>query len=534
MDMHKSAWSWLLWLGCSVVAVGCGHSGAGIIHDQRTSRLFDRAAAPEGTIHWEVVDRFRLVNQTGGTRELFRRYESYYETVYAQINDQGMLPTWWDAIAAKYRNGYVRFDTWKVRLTAPFKGQCEWTIAGTVRTDACESYEVEVGKGETPVRARSADGALAEGTVQPRDVLIASLGDSYASGEGVPDVRGGWFSSSIWMDERCHRSLFSGPGLATLMYAAVNPHVSVTHLTFACSGAEVKTGILQPYAGAAPGKHRIPLPSQIDALQAALEGTGRTPDILTFSGGGNDIGFADIVMAATVSDETKLAVAIQRHVPVGEKSVRSALPLVQCALSNAGISPSSTTLLMTEYPNPTNLLMEKLAQTDSDVRNACGSKDSGTISFPPGLTKWMVDIKKEELDLIRQRVASPLQELLREMSARLGATLVTGIDEDFNQHGYCAPGLNLATGHVRWLNTVRDSSNVTGGLTGSMHPNIRGQDSIARHLLEHIVDTECRTGRIAATDPVHASLCNGTAWQENLPGYRKTQGATPPPPAEAP
>ena len=541
LDMHKSAWSWILWLGCSVLAAGCGHSGAGTIHDRHTAALFNNAAAPEGSIRWEVVDRFRLVNQPGGTRELFRRYESYYETVYAQINDQGMLPTWWDAIAARYRDGYVKFDRWKVRLTAPFKGKCEWTIAGAVKTDTCEGHEVEVGKDGTQVSVRPVDGAsLVEATVQPRDVLIASLGDSYAAGEGVPDLRGNWKvfpvwkESPVWMDERCHRSLFSAPGLATLMYAAVNPHVSVTHLTFACSGAEVKTGILQPYVGAAPGKHRFPLPSQIDALQAALEGTGRTPDILTFSGGGNDIGFADVVLAATLSDETKLALTIQRHVPVGEKSVRSALPLVQCALDNAGISPSRTTVLMTEYPNPTNLLKEKLAQTDSDVLNACGGKGNGTISFPPGLLTWMANVKKEELELITNRVASPLQNLLRTMSTQLGATLITGIDEDFRQHGFCAPGLNLATGHVRWVNTVRDSSNVVGGLSGSMHPNIRGQDSIARHLLEGIIRAECDSKRIAETDPVHASLCTGTAWKDRLPGYLKTQGATSPPSAMNP
>jgi hypothetical protein len=536
MDMHKFAWSWLSWLGCCFAAVGCGHSGAGTVHDELTATLLDKAAAPENALRWEVVDRFRLVKQPGGTRELFRRYESYYETVYAQINNQGMLDTWWDDIAARYRPGYLKVDTWKVRLAAPFQGDCEWSIAGAVKNWACEGYEVEVGRDATPVRVRQVDGSsFVEGTVQPRDVLIATLGDSYASGEGVPDLRSTWYSSPVWMDRRCHRSLFSGPGLATLMYAALNPHVSVTHLTFACSGAEVKTGILQPYMGADPGKHRLPLPSQIDALQTALEEAGRTPDILTFSGGGNDIGFADIVMEATLSGETKLKLAIQRHVPVGEKSVRSALPLVQCALSNAGISPSRTTVLLTEYPNPTNLLVEeKLEEEDSDLRNYCGASGEGSISFTPGIVKKVLDVNRKELDLIQQRVATPLHQLLQTMKSRLEARFVTGIDEDFRQHGYCAYGLNLATGHVRWINTVRDSANVTGGLKGAMHPNIRGQDSIARHLLERIIETECHTGRISETEPFHESLCNGTDWQKNLPGYRKTQGMAKPPAPTAP
>lgn len=54
----------------------------------------------------------------------------------------------------------------------------------------------------------------------PKNRVWFSLGDSYASGEGNPDVaithEGNDFSDALasgrlWMDERCHRSIWAGP-----------------------------------------------------------------------------------------------------------------------------------------------------------------------------------------------------------------------------------------------------------------------------------------------------------------------------------
>jgi hypothetical protein len=382
------------------MAMGCAGPKAFERHDQKTRALFDAQTTPaQGTIHWEVLNRFRLLKQdeseSGGptseseqdpTRELFYRYESYHETVQTQVN-KPLLPTWWDVEKGQYAKGYLEPSHWRVRLTAPFAGnRCEWTIGAEspVPDKPCSGFEARVRKGEPKVSVRSQEtGESAQGLVQPRDVLIASLGDSYASGEGVPDMRRyhGWkfwnWVDAQWMDKTCHRSLFSGPGLAALMYAAINPHVSVTHVTFACSGAELKAGILHPYAGAEPKRRGTLLPSQIEALQAALAGTGRTPDFLTLSAGGNDVGFADIVSVAVFDGKEEVRKTIAERVLPGAESVRAALPVVRCALATAGVEPSRTTVLLTEYPDPTRLLRLEaaIATATPKQRSECGGRD---------------------------------------------------------------------------------------------------------------------------------------------------------------
>src|SRR2546422_5770786 len=48
----------------------------------------------------------------------------------------------------------------------------------------------------------------------PSGCLFVSVGDSLASGEGNPDVFGGFLSEPTWEDKRCHRSTRAGPALA--------------------------------------------------------------------------------------------------------------------------------------------------------------------------------------------------------------------------------------------------------------------------------------------------------------------------------
>jgi hypothetical protein len=489
-------------------------------------------------IVWEVVDRFRLVSDPGGTEQLFRRFESYFNTVNTQINNEGMLGTHWNASAAQYRDGYLNVETWKVKLSYPDPGTCEWRVR---RHDAvqgpCAAHVVEVPRGETEVEVRLGNGATHQTSVQPRDVLIASLGDSYASGEGVPDLRksGGaafWrWADAKWMDERCHRSLFSAPGLAALMYARINPHVSVTHLTFACSGAELNKGIVEGYAGAIPPKSGPDLRPQVKELRDALSKAKRTPDFLTVSAGGNDIGFADIVSAAAKGNIQDVMKVIVARVKPGLQTVDTYSQALRKELDSAGISPERTKILLPEYPNPTNLWRLPPGTEGSSeemFRDDC-APGKGRITFLP--SAWVIgkvwQIEKRELDRINADVAAPLKDMTSRLAAALGAVKVDGIDEEFKLHGYCAPGLYTPNGTVRWINTVRDSFRMMGQKLGAMHPNIRGQASIARHLFEHIRDTECAPGRISERDPVYAKLCLGTSWRAELPGFEPEEEPLP-------
>jgi hypothetical protein len=61
-------------------------------------------------------------------------------------------------------------------------------------------------------------------TIQVKDYFIVSIGDSYGSDQGNPDIEQevfpgpfgfGWVlqSEALWQDERCHRSANAAPGL---------------------------------------------------------------------------------------------------------------------------------------------------------------------------------------------------------------------------------------------------------------------------------------------------------------------------------
>jgi hypothetical protein len=96
-------------------------------------------------------------------------------------------------------------------------------------------------------------------TVNPRDYLVVSMGDSYGSGEGNPDVAQKFATDPIfghqlpwiqrgprWEDKRCHRSAKAGPAQAALQMEGADPHSSVTFLSFACSGANVEATSWDP------------------------------------------------------------------------------------------------------------------------------------------------------------------------------------------------------------------------------------------------------------------------------------------------
>ena len=120
--------------------------------------------------------------------------------------------------------------------------------------------------------------------IQVRDILIAGLGDSIASGEGNPDraieLSSGGFcfrsylggseyyrpgrarfqgdkscgsSSGLapwqrfnaqWSNAACHRSLYSYQTRAALALAVRHPHIAVTFLPLACTGATIDRGLL--------------------------------------------------------------------------------------------------------------------------------------------------------------------------------------------------------------------------------------------------------------------------------------------------
>jgi hypothetical protein len=151
---------------------------------------------------------------------------------------------------------------------------------------------------------------IAETAAQVRDLFVVGIGDSFASGEGNPDVPvrfspdrtadygigsgktalsgyparvGDWSQigdkkfieeNARWHDQACHRSLYSHHLRAALQLAVEDPHRAVTFVGFACSGAETTFGLFLPYRGNEWVPHPPDLPQISAVADAQCAGTG--------------------------------------------------------------------------------------------------------------------------------------------------------------------------------------------------------------------------------------------------------------------
>ncbi|MGE0856684.1 MAG: hypothetical protein AB7L18_11410, partial [Hyphomicrobiaceae bacterium] len=207
-----------------------------------------------------------------------------------------------------------------------------------------------------------------------KDLLIVGMGDSFASGEGNPDIPvrfsreraatygnpkkeasaaglpariGSWRNigddafiseNARWVDQACHRSLYSQQLRAALQLAIEAPQRAVTFVGLACSGAEITDGLFLRYKG----NEWVPNPPELSQVSAAARAQcadheaepqdlpeayhikGAVPelgglvlwkcraedarkiDLLFVSIGGNDIGFARLLANAILTDKSKL------------------------------------------------------------------------------------------------------------------------------------------------------------------------------------------------------------------------------------
>ena len=153
-----------------------------------------------------------------------------------------------------------------------------------------------------------------------RDLLIVSIGDSNASGEGNPHVNqvGGLRpADDVWFDRRCHRSAFSGHARAAASIEAADPHTAVTFISFACSGAEIFDGLIYDYYGIELPDNALttPLDPQLisimehlcvtDWMEPGCIGNPRQVDSLFMSIGINDVGFSGLLTSCMGKEELK-------------------------------------------------------------------------------------------------------------------------------------------------------------------------------------------------------------------------------------
>ncbi len=212
---------------------------------------------------------------------------------------------------------------------------------------------VEVSSGPETPRQISTEIAV-------RDIFIAGLGDSIASGEGNPDraialaeegfcfrsylgTAGGQYyrpsragfkggraceapdtlaawqrQSALWFNSACHRSLYSYQTRTALALAVRYRHIAVTYLPLACTGATINDGLFAVQrarecpptksAGNCQGAVNAQLSELREAVAAAKRRQpDRKLDLILLSVGANDINFSGLVADVIVDTPTERA-----------------------------------------------------------------------------------------------------------------------------------------------------------------------------------------------------------------------------------
>ena len=260
----------------------------------------------------------------------------------------------------------------KISGPLPQGATCAWNFddgEGALRqlnADCDQEVRLRARAGRTTVA--TVDIPLGDGTAQRvateiavRDVLIAGLGDSIAAGEGNPDravelegsfcfkrFLGGGASQyyrpgragygddrscengpsspneardwarhgARWMGPPCHRSLYSYQVRTALALAIEQPHIAVTLIPLACTGATIDAGMfggqrsddcpwvlgIDSCSGTSPAQL-----SELKDIMAAVrrQDAKRNLDLVLLTVGANDVNFAGLVGNVIVNATTE-------------------------------------------------------------------------------------------------------------------------------------------------------------------------------------------------------------------------------------
>ncbi len=366
-------------------------------------------------------------------------------------------------------------------------GEYRWSVDGRAATPtrlgACRFEYAAPRPGRYRVALDAEVGArelTEEQAVLVRDLLIVSVGDSVASGEGVPDLPG--LGDAAWQSRRCHRSAKAGPADAARLLEEDDSRTTVTFVHLACSGATVPAGLLGGYRGVEPPEGRSPLPAQVAVLNR-IEAR-RPVDAVLVSIGANDIHFGDIVRFCLLHPAEN---CFDEPLPpkYGGDGVKSASEVI--AESVAGLERRYDELdaaISPEIPRNRIHVVEYFDPTRDSDGSPCESI-LGTIRAP-------------ELKLAETEMLGPLNEALAAAAKKHGWGEVTGIAAAFRDHGYCADDT--------WITTLHRSAFDLGGgsllgrVLGMMHPNERGYTATGNRIAAAL-EPELLPGQVLPAHP---------------------------------
>lgn len=189
-----------------------------------TDRLEDRVLLSVARFSWSMPDRFGIDQNGDGRIDVHN--DGAQQTSGYTVN--------FDASRSSGRNLTYAWEISGGDLATPL----DYTSSQPTAVAHLDlgTYQVKL-KASEPGKGTS----VVVGTVQVRDILWVSIGDSYASGEGDPEVPRTPGRNAVWGDSPAadarHFSILAAPAQAALAMERSDPHSSVTFVSVACSGS---------------------------------------------------------------------------------------------------------------------------------------------------------------------------------------------------------------------------------------------------------------------------------------------------------
>jgi PKD repeat protein len=414
--------------------------------------------------------------------------------------------TWLDGCRSTSKRSRIVAYTW--RVATPDDSELDSWVSTGCRAQYTFPKEGDYKVTLTVVNAYG-ETESKDHTVTIKNYVVASIGDSVASGEGNPDepvsdTQGG----ATWKSRRCHRSMQSGHARTALALEAADPHTSVTFVSLACSGAGVMQGLINPYAGEerlADDKPDL-LPPQTSELHRIMS-QARNIDILLLQVGANDMGFGDVAEdcaypAYFVEDRDVLSCAnddnTKRIADAISDLEHTRYPRLKATMA-ASLPLDGTRVYIHEYHDLTHdddgsicgEIVFPGAITDAFVKpvpdpSAPFLSAEGVANAKSAVVRTLLEgqkltdgqISAKEAAWAHDNVIVPLNQAVRRAAEANGWTFVPGVAEAFGPHGYCA--------NDHWVVRYDESKRRQVNHDGSLHPNAAGHAQMQKLLYAKI------------------------------------------------
>lgn len=409
--------------------------------------------------------------------------------------------------------------------------KCRWTTDGYTensadnavdsKTASCDNYIVlELGKHSISLDVLAGKTVVEQTQLEinVRDVVIVVLGNSFASGEGNPHRRPLFDTDDVtitsatkikrppvWWEPRCHRSLFSSAHLGAALAAQADPHLSVTLLSFACSGASILEGITGPFVGVETqgdlrrlAQYGPPtlnnhytqrlIKPQLDAAERSLcrdktfPGKGKCVeqlkvDFVIGAIGMNDLEWVDLIGEAFTSGCKTMGSAECASLKKKVRAVRNDTPELYNSRSNQGLfvdfdSAVSKTLrpkqkILLGYPSPA---FDENGKYCDDYKNPDQAFVGGD---EPLIAVADFGLSAASNEILSTGVLDFVVGKMEKFAASTNWQIIT--PSDGKGHGYCA---SLPWYNSYELSLIRQGFKVTEKgkdlSTGALHPNLAG------------------------------------------------------------